>query len=172
MPGRRVVRHEPAQGLLVEVLNSALAEAAPLVARLNELLTATPEDGSAAAVEGATPAEPGLSSMGSGAAGGSGEGGAINPPEAEQLSLLLHRALLCTVYNFESKDAVAELLALGELRLQKGAVGEADEAGVAVFSAVVRVLRALSQLEASPGVCGGWGSAPMHAHTCFSKSPL
>ncbi|KAF5825587.1 hypothetical protein DUNSADRAFT_8365, partial [Dunaliella salina] len=76
----------------------------------------------------------------------------FNPPEAEELSLLLHTALLCTAYNFEQGEAVDELLELARLRLARGAVGSASEGQVAVFSAMTALLGALRQLDTAPGV--------------------
>lgn len=61
------------------------------------------------------------------------------------------QAFLCTAYNFEQQDMFGELLALAQQRLELKAHGSADESQVEVFSAVVAMLQALSQLEKQPG---------------------
>lgn len=50
----------------------------------------------------------------------------LNPPEADELSLLLHQAMLCTAYNFEHGAAYHELAALAVLRIAHGAVGSSQ----------------------------------------------
>ncbi len=47
--------------------------------------------------------------------------------------------------------AAQELLSLAQQRLAVGAVGQADEGGVAVFSAVQRLLAAVDQMDKAPG---------------------
>ena len=63
-------------------------------------------------------------------------------------------------------EALQELLELAQLRLARGAVGQADEGQVAVFAAVTALLGALQQLDTAPGmrVCG---CVCLHLFICF-----
>ncbi len=104
VPGRRFVRHQPTYGLLKDMFEATRAEAAPFIAKLQEAIAAasSSQPGGGVGAEADAPAPD---------AGAFGEApqlqaaAVINPPEAEEFSLLLHRTLLCTAYNFEQHDA-------------------------------------------------------------------
>jgi hypothetical protein len=177
VPGRRVIRHEPVQGMLSDMFEAVMKEAKPVMDRLKEQLAthqqtcgAGGDKASEAAAgppdagESTTPADGGPGGDGAsqhaGAASTQGGdhdscvGAGFNPPEAEDFSLLLHRILLCTAFNFEKPAAFQEAAELAGQRLAMGAVGAADEGQVAVFSAVYHILTSLTQLQTTPG---GWG---------------
>jgi hypothetical protein len=182
VPGRRVVRHEPVQGMLADMFEAVMKEAKPVMDKLQEQLVAhqqaaaggdkVPAAGGASVVpdagvssapgghgDGVTGGVDGASqgTAGSHAGAASTQGdhdshvAGFNPPEAEDFSLLLHRILLCTAFNFERSAAFKEAAELAGQRLAVGAVGSGDEGQVAVFRSVYHILTALSELEAAPG---------------------
>eukprot|EP00798_Chlamydomonas_sp_ICE-L_P023814 gene23814-9377_t len=183
VPSLRVLRHQPPPAMLMDFFKLVIVEAFPKVAAIGAALKkrkadleaweksqqAPAPEAQAEGEEAVAEAAPSAAEKAEGEAAQEtlvpSEPPALEDiPEAHELPLLLHKAMLCLAYNFEMGPQFEELLEVAQLRLEMGPGMpgttvqasparhyKADDPSMPGFSAATTILAGMHKLEKQPG---------------------